>query len=194
MSARFVRDVRQLKHRPRTLSVKLRKRSVWELDALPSGIGSYAVDAIDLSLVELLRANARLSYAELARQVGLSAPAVHERVGKLEANGVLRGYRADVAPEAVGLGVTALIGIVEDSGADTDDVLLKLRDMPEIESCYFMAGVESYQLTVRVPTIAELEAIIVRLNRIPGVASTRTAVALSTKWENRPQAGAAPGR
>lgn len=194
MSARFVRDVRQLKHRPRTLSVKLRKRSVWELDALPSGIGSYAVDAIDLSLVELLRANARLSYAELARQVGLSAPAVHERVGKLEANGVLRGYRADVAPEAVGLGVTALIGIVEDSGADTDDVLLKLRDMPEIESCYFMAGVESYQLTVRVPTIAELEAIIVRLNRIPGVASTRTAVALSTKWENRPQPGAAPGR
>ncbi len=194
MSARFVRDVRQLKHRPRTLSVKLRKRSVWELDAPPSGIGSYAVDAIDLSLVELLRANARLSYAELARQVGLSAPAVHERVGKLEANGVLRGYRADVAPEAIGLGVTALIGIVEDSGADTDDVLVKLRDMPEIESCYFMAGVESYQLTVRVSTIAELEAIIVRLNRIPGVASTRTAVALSTKWENRSQPGAAPGR
>jgi Lrp/AsnC family leucine-responsive transcriptional regulator len=148
------------------------------------------VDAIDLSLVELLRANARLSYAELARQVGLSAPAVHERVGKLESNGVLRGYRADVAPEAIGLGVTALIGIVEDSGADTDDVLEKLRAMPEIESCYFMAGVESYQLTVRVPSIAELEALIVRLNRIPGVASTRTAVALSTKWEHRPQPGA----
>jgi Lrp/AsnC family leucine-responsive transcriptional regulator len=61
--------------------------------------------------------------------------------------------------------------------------------MPEIESCYFMAGVESYQLTARVPSIAELEQLIVKLNRIPGVASTRTAVALSTKWENRPQPG-----
>ncbi len=150
---------------------------------------SDAVDAIDLKLVELLRTNARLSYAELARQVGLSAPAVHERVGKLEANGVLRAYRAEVAPETIGLGVTALIGIVEDSGADTDDVLEVLRRMPEIESCYFMAGVESYQLTARVPSIAELEQLIVKLNRIPGVASTRTAVALSTKWENRPQPG-----
>ncbi|HEX7746601.1 MAG TPA: Lrp/AsnC family transcriptional regulator [Micromonosporaceae bacterium] len=148
------------------------------------------MDAIDLRLVELLRGNARLSYAELARQVGLSAPAVHERVGKLEAGGVIRGYRADVAPEAIGLGVTALIGIVEDSTADTDDVLAALRQMPEIESCYFMAGVESFLLKARVGTIAELEQLIMRLNRTAGVASTRTAVALSTKWENRPQPAA----
>ncbi|MEU5562805.1 MULTISPECIES: Lrp/AsnC family transcriptional regulator [Micromonospora] len=145
------------------------------------------MDAIDLNLVDLLRTNARLSYAELARQVGLSAPAVHERVGKLETSGVLRGYRADVEPEAVGLGVTALIGIVEDSGADTDDVLAAFRKMPEIESCYFMAGVESFLLKARVGTIAELEQLIVRLNRTPGVASTRTGIALSTKWENRPR-------
>jgi Lrp/AsnC family leucine-responsive transcriptional regulator len=145
------------------------------------------VDSIDLTLVGLLRNNARLSYAELARQVGLSAPAVHERVGKLEASGVIRGYRADVAPEAIGLGVTALIGIVQDSGGDTDDVLAAIRDMPEIESCYFMAGVESFLLKARVGTIAELEQLILRLNRTAGIASTRTAVALSTKWENRPQ-------
>jgi Lrp/AsnC family transcriptional regulator, leucine-responsive regulatory protein len=145
------------------------------------------VDAIDLRLVELLRGNARLSYAELARQVGLSAPAVHERVGKLESTGVIRGYRADVAPEAIGLGVTALIGIVEDSAAETDDVLAALRQTPEIESCYFLAGVESFLLKARVGTIAELEQLIMRLNRTAGVASTRTAIALSTKWENRPQ-------
>ncbi|MFY1673795.1 Lrp/AsnC family transcriptional regulator [Plantactinospora sp. WMMB334] len=145
------------------------------------------MDAIDLSLVDLLRDNARLSYAELARQVGLSAPAVHERVGKLEAGGVIRGYRADVEPEAIGLGVTALIGIVQDSGGDTDDVIGALRDMPEIESCYFMAGVESFLLKARVGTIAELEQLILRLNRTAGVASTRTTVALSTKWENRTQ-------
>lgn len=146
------------------------------------------MDDIDLRLVELLRANARLTYAELARQVGLSAPAVHDRVGKLETGGVIRGYRADAEPEAIGLGVTAVIGIVQDSGGgDTDDVLEALRGMPEIESCYFMAGVESFLLKVRVGTIHELESLIVRLNRTAGVASTRTAIALSTKWEERPQ-------
>jgi Lrp/AsnC family leucine-responsive transcriptional regulator len=152
------------------------------------------VDAIDRQLVELLRGNARLSFAELARQVGLSAPAVHERVGKLEAAGVIRGYRADVSPEAIGLGVTALIGIVEDSDADPEHVLDDLRAMPEIEACYFMAGVESFLLTARVGTIAELEQLIMRLNRTSGVASTRTAIALSTRWENRPRPVNAPPR
>jgi Lrp/AsnC family leucine-responsive transcriptional regulator len=150
------------------------------------------VDSIDRRLVELLRANARLSYAELARQVGLSAPAVHERVGKLESSGVLRGYHADVDAEALGLGVTALIGIVQDSSEDIDLLLRTLGAMPEIESCYFMAGEESFLLKARVGTITELEHLIVRLNRTIGISRTRTAVALSTKWEGRPQPAREP--
>jgi Lrp/AsnC family leucine-responsive transcriptional regulator len=150
------------------------------------------VDAIDRRLVELLRTNARLSYAELARQVGLSAPAVHERVGKLETSGVLRGYHADVDPEAVGLGVTALIGIVQDSAVDMEQLMKTLSDMTEIESCYFMAGEEAFLLKARVGTIAELEHLIIRLNRTAGVARTRTAIALSTKWEGRPRLIAEP--
>ena len=150
------------------------------------------MDAIDRRLVELLRTNARLSYAELARQVGLSAPAVHERVGKLETSGVLRGYHADVDPEAVGLGVTALIGIVQDSTADMDQLMKTLSDMTEIESCYFMAGEESFLLKARVGTITELEHLIVRLGRTPGVSRTRTAIALSTKWEGRPRPAREP--
>jgi len=152
------------------------------------------VDAIDQRLVELLRGNARMSYAELARQVGLSAPAVHERVGKLETSGVLRGYHADVDPESVGLGVTALIGIVQDSTTEMDTLLGTLRDMPEIESCYFMAGEESFLLKARVGTMPELEQLIVRLNRTSGVSRTRTAIALSTKWEGRPQPARDPDR
>ena len=145
------------------------------------------MDATDLRLVELLRDNARVSFAELARKVGLSAPAVHERVGKLESSGVIRGYRADVAPEPIGLGVTALIGIVEESTANPDDVIEALRELPEIEACYFLAGPESFQLMARVGTIAELEQLVMRLSRTPGIAATRTTIALSTKWENRPQ-------
>lgn len=145
------------------------------------------MDAIDLQIIDLLRSNARLSYAELARQVGLSAPAVHERVGKLEATGAIRGYRADVTPERIGLPVTALIGIAQEAGTEIEDVVTALRELPEIESCYFLAGEESFLLKARVGTMAELEELIVRLSRTHGVARTRTTVALSTKWEGRPQ-------
>jgi Lrp/AsnC family leucine-responsive transcriptional regulator len=144
------------------------------------------MDGIDRRIVEMLAANGRLSYAEMARQVGLSGPAVHERVGKLEAAGIIRAYRAYVDHDAVGLGVTAFIGIVQATDTEIDDVIAAMSELAEIESCYFLAGAESFLIHVRVPTIAELERLIVRLNRIPGVASTRTAIALSTKWEGRP--------
>lgn len=143
------------------------------------------MDAIDRQLIDLLRDNARLPYAELARKVGLSAPAVHERVGKLESSGVIRGYRAEVEPETLGLSLTAVIGIVQDSSGDTDSVLDALRERQEIESCYFMAGEESFLCKARVKTIGDLERLIVDLNRVKGVARTRTTVALSTKWEGR---------
>lgn len=145
------------------------------------------MDATDRQIIELLRKNGRLLYAELARQVGLSAPSVHERVGKLEAAGVIQGYRADVTPETLGLGITALIGIQQQTDSELDDVELALREIPQVESCYFLAGEESYLLKVRVATMGELEQLIGRINRIRGVARTRTTVALSTKWENRPQ-------
>jgi Lrp/AsnC family leucine-responsive transcriptional regulator len=143
------------------------------------------VDAIDRRLVELLRGNARLSYAELARQVGLSAPAVHERVGKLEAAGVITGYRAVVDPAAVGLDVTALVGVIESDAVDDTGVEQALLALPPIEDCWRVAGSEGYVLKVRVADIPALEATINALNRIPGVARTRTTVVLSTKWEGR---------
>jgi Lrp/AsnC family leucine-responsive transcriptional regulator len=145
------------------------------------------MDATDRRIIDLLRGNARLSYAELARQVGLTPPSVHERVGKLESAGVIQGYQAQVAPERVGLGVTALIGIMQQTDTEVDDVVAALSELPEIESCYFLAGEESFLLKARVGTMAELEQLIVRLSRIQGVARTRTMVALSTKWEGRPQ-------
>lgn len=150
-------------------------------------IESPFVDAIDRRLLDLLRRNGRLSFAELARKVGLSAPAVHERVGKLEAAGVIRGYHADVDPDSIDLGVTALIRIVHDTKVDIDDLVAGMHGFPEVESCYFLAGEESLLLKLRVGTIAELEHLVIQLGRTPGVANTRTTIALSTKWENRPQ-------
>ncbi len=147
------------------------------------------MDAVDQRIVELLRTNARMSYAELGRQIGLSAPAVHDRVGKLETTGVILGYRTVVDPDTIGLGVTALIGLLQSDGSETDDITRALYELPEIESCYYLAGEESFLIKVRVGDISELEHLIARVNRVAGVARTRTTIALSTKWENRSQPG-----
>ena len=117
--------------------------------------------------------------------MGLSAPAVHERVGKLEAAGTITGYRADVDPAALGLDVTALVGVIESDSVDDTGVEAALRQMPQVEDCWRVAGSEGYVLKVRVTDIPALEATINALNRIEGVARTRTTVVLSTKWEGR---------
>jgi Lrp/AsnC family transcriptional regulator, leucine-responsive regulatory protein len=147
--------------------------------------GGGAIDAVDQQLIDLLRANGRASIAELARQVGLSSPAVHDRVGKLEGAGVILGYRAIIDPAAVGLDVTALISVIESDSVDDTGIEEALRAMPEVEDCWRVAGAEGYVLKVRVTDIPALEAAIGALNRIRGVARTRTTVVLSTKWEGR---------
>jgi Lrp/AsnC family leucine-responsive transcriptional regulator len=151
------------------------------------------VDAVDRKLLDALRANARSTYAELARIVGLSAPAVHERVAKLEASGVITGYHAAIAPEALGYSMNALIGIFLTDSADTDDVAEQLAVLPEVEHCWFVAGEETYVIKVRVPDVNGLEATIRALNAVRGVARTRTTVVLSTKFEDRVQVSE-PGR
>ena len=133
-----------------------------------------AIDAVDRQLIDLLRANGRASYAELARQVGLSSPAVHERVGKLEAAGVITGYRAVVDPPSVGLDVTALVGVIESDSVDDTGLETAMREVPGIEDCWRVAGSEGYVLKVRVTDIPALEATVNALNRIRGVARTRT--------------------
>ena len=115
------------------------------------------MDAVDRLLLDALRVNARATYAELARAVGLSAPAVHERVAKLEAGGVITGYHAAVSPESLGYSMNALIGIFIADRADTDELAVELGDQPEVEHCWFVAGEETFVIKVRVADVAGLE-------------------------------------
>ncbi|MCO7221198.1 Lrp/AsnC family transcriptional regulator [Klenkia sp. PcliD-1-E] len=110
---------------------------------------------------------------------------MHERVGKLEAAGVITGYTAVVDPAAVGLGVTALIGVIDSDEVDDVGILEAMAALPHVEDCWRTAGTEGYVLKVRVADIPALEDTINALNRIRGVARTRTTVVLSTKWEGR---------
>jgi Lrp/AsnC family leucine-responsive transcriptional regulator len=148
------------------------------------------VDSVDRQLIDALRGNARATYAELARVVGLSAPAAHERVAKLEAAGIITGYHAAVAAEALGYAINALIGVFITDSADTDEITGSLTAIVVVEDCWFVAGEETFVIKVRVPDVGGLEATIRELNSIPGVARTRTTVVLSTKFEGRaPAAG-----
>lgn len=141
---------------------------------------------MDRQIIAALRDNGRATYAELGRSVGLAASSVHERVAKLEAAGVITGYHAMVDPRAVGLDVTALVGVQPTDTTSDDDVAQALSTFEEVESCYAVAGDDAFVVKVRVSTMDDLEQALGRLRKIPGVARTHTTVVLSTRFEGRP--------
>ena len=143
------------------------------------------MDDIDRQLVAALVEDARTSFADLARRVALSAPSVHERVRRLERDGVLRGYHADVAAKAIGLGVSALVGVMQREGVESSDLADRLAEVAEVEDCWVVAGEEAFVVRIRVPDVDALEHTLGVLRRIPGVSRTRTTVVLSTRVDGR---------
>lgn len=143
------------------------------------------MDDIDRRLVAALVADARTSNADLARQVGLSAPSVLERVRRLERSGVLRGYTAVVDSAQLGLGVSALVAVHQREDAEQEDLALSLAGVPEVEDCWSVAGEEAFVVKVRVEDVDALERTLGVLRRIPSVARTRTTVVLSSRFEAR---------
>jgi len=143
------------------------------------------VDGTDRALLGALRMNGRAAYVELGRLVGLSPPAVHDRVVRLEAAGVITGYHAAVAPAAIGLGVGALVGIYLSDSAEQNEVADRLEAVPEIEDCWLVAGEEAFVVKVRVADVDALEHLLGVLRRVRGVARSVTTVVLSTRWEGR---------
>jgi Lrp/AsnC family transcriptional regulator, leucine-responsive regulatory protein len=143
------------------------------------------VEEIDRKIVSLLARNGRMSFTELGRQAGLSVSAVHQRVRRLEQDGVIKGYTAMFNPEDVGLPLTAFVSVKPFDASAPDDLPQRLEHLAAIEACHSVAGDENYILKVRVPTPVALEDLIYQI-RILGGVSTRTTVVLSTPYENRP--------
>ena len=143
------------------------------------------LEATDRRIVELLAVDGRMSYTDLGKATGLSTSAVHQRVKRLEQRGLITGYGASVDHDVLGLPLTAFISVTPIDPAQPDDYPERLRDITEIESCWSVAGEESYILKVRVATPAALEDLLARIRAAANV-STRTTVVLSTPFENRP--------
>jgi len=143
------------------------------------------LDKRDEAILVALQRNARATFAEIGKEVGLSPSSVHERVRKLEHAGVIRGYRAELDAQALGLFVTALVSVMPLDPTQPDDLPQRVLELSEVEDCHSVAGDENYILKVRTRTTAELEDFLRRLREKAGV-QTRTTVVLSTPFEHRP--------
>ena len=146
------------------------------------------MEETDRLILTLLATDGRMSYTDLGKATGLSTSAVHQRVKRLESRGLIRGYGATIDHEQVGLPLTAFVSIRPIDPSQPDDSPERLKEVSEIESCWSVAGDESYILKVRVPTPLHLEDLLGRIRSAANV-STRTTIVLSTPYENRPVTG-----
>ncbi len=144
------------------------------------------VSQTDARLLRILQVDGRRSYADLGMDLGMAGPSAHERVKKLEAKGVIRGYSANLDPRAVGLGVLAFTWVTQAPGTITLDLMPRFAEIPEIEECHHVAGEADYILKLRARDMEHLGDVIRQVQVIPNVFSTETDVVFSTGFERRP--------
>ncbi len=123
--------------------------------------GTSLLDDVNVRLLQILVDDPRLSTSELARRVGMSAPAVRERIGRLERAGIIRGYRLDIDPAAIGLPVAAWVRIRPGPG-QLPKIAELARRTPEVTECHRISGEDCFLLKVHVPAIEALEAVLDR--------------------------------
>jgi Lrp/AsnC family leucine-responsive transcriptional regulator len=140
----------------------------------------------DARVLEILQEQGRRSYADLASDLGMAAPSVHERVKKLEARGVILGYAADVDPAAVGLSVLAFTWVTQAPGTVSKDLTPEFSAIPEIEECHHITGEADYILKIRARDMEHLGIIVRQIQTTGDVFATETDVVFTTGFEKRP--------
>jgi Lrp/AsnC family leucine-responsive transcriptional regulator len=142
-------------------------------------------DDIDAGIIRTVALNARATLSDLSAAVGLSVSAVQTRLRRLEARGVIKGYRALIDAEALGKPLAAFVEITPLDPAQPDNAPELLEHLAEIEACHSIAGEASYLLWVRVASPRHLESLLRDIRSAASV-NTRTTVVLQTFYENRP--------
>lgn len=123
------------------------------------GLAGWSIDDIDCEILAELQANARIAFAELGRRVGLSTPAVIERVRRLEDSQVIMGYRAVVDPAKVGLPVRAFVKVTV-AGDKLQKFAALVRELPEVLECHRVTGAESFMVQIAVRDVQHMEHLI----------------------------------
>jgi len=141
------------------------------------------LDELDLRLLDALQRNARSTFAELGILVGLKAPAVHDRVKRLEGRGFVRGYAAQLDGRRLGLELSALVSCFTAPDCNYDDFTHTLAGFPEVAEVHSVAGEESFVLKVMTRSTEHLDELLSRLKSVKGMARTKTTIVLSTPFE-----------
>jgi Lrp/AsnC family leucine-responsive transcriptional regulator len=123
------------------------------------GISGLSIDGIDCKILAELQTNARIAFVELGRRVGLSTPAVIERVKRLEENRIILGYRAMVDPAKVGLPVRAFVKVTI-AGDKLTKFSVLIKTLPEVLECHRVTGAESFMVQVAVRDVGHMEEVI----------------------------------
>jgi Lrp/AsnC family leucine-responsive transcriptional regulator len=157
------------------MSIPLSKHQAKRHPRVPTG---KLLDATGWKILDALQQDARLSFHELGRRVGLSAPAAAERVRRLEEAGIIAGYRAIVPPAAVGITISAFVRVTCPSPDRYYQRILALaQKMPQVIEAHHVAGDDSFVLKIGTADLAELEQVIGKLTTL---GNTVTSVILST--------------
>ena len=144
------------------------------------------LDDLDIKILALLGRRGRMTWAELAGQLELSAPATADRVKRLEERGLITGYSALFDAEALGLTLTAFIAVTLGQPRHREGFLAQVNATAEILECHHVTGDDDYLLKVRCCHTRALEALIThRLKATEGVVKTRTLIVLSTVKETQ---------
>lgn len=139
------------------------------------------INDIDAQILTILQRNARVSNAEIARQVGLAPSAVFERIRKLEEKGVVQGYSARIDPRAVGLGLVAYTFVRSNDRPGGIQTAERLAEIPEVLEVHHVAGEDCFLVKVRAADTEALGRLLrERLGKISTISSTRTTIVLES--------------
>ena len=142
------------------------------------------LDETDRAILRLLQADARIPFSEIAREIDMSSATVHDRVKRMEEAGVIRGYHADVDPKAVGLGITAIVGLRVEQGRE-EEALDRLAELEGVQELDLTTG--EWDIVMRVyaeNTEALRELMFDRVAEMEGFARSQTMVVLGTEYES----------
>ena len=149
-------------------------------------MSTYHIDQIDQKILSFLVNNARMPFLEIARECGVSGAAIHQRVKRLETNGVITGSRLLVKPQALGLNVCAFISISLSVANKYPEVVECLKKIPEVVECHFVTGKAA--LLVKVYCFDNdhlMEILLNTMQNIPYVQSTETMISLDQAIERQ---------
>ena len=143
------------------------------------------IDQIDLKILSILQGHGSARLADIADDVELSAPAVMERVKKLEGGGVITGYQALLDGKKVGKDITAFIGVSVSHQRDMDQFAAQMLKYCDVLECHHVTGDESFILKVKSANTGSLEKLLGEIRSVEGVTRTVTRVVLSTAKESQ---------